>query len=73
MGGAHTVGCGPGELEAPEALAGRAARRTLGPLGAEGLPLGVQLAGSRFSDHVTIAGAMALERATGGWVPPWGN
>ena len=42
-------------------------------LGQEGLPLGVQLAGSRFSDHVTIAGAVALEQATGGWVPPWLN
>jgi len=41
-------------------------------LGGEGLPLGVQLAGSRFMDHVTIAGAMALEQATGGWVPPSG-
>ncbi len=40
-------------------------------LGSEGLPLGVQLASSRFADHVTMAGATALEQATGGWVPPW--
>ena len=39
-------------------------------LGSEGLPLGVQLAASRDQDHVAIAGALALDRATGGWVWP---
>jgi fatty acid amide hydrolase 2 len=42
------------------------------PLGlnAEGLPLGVQVAAGRDRDHVTIAVALALERALGGWTPP---
>ncbi|MBD90010.1 MAG: amidase [Deltaproteobacteria bacterium] len=43
------------------------------PLGldAAGLPLGVQVAGCHGRDHVTIAAALALEEALGGWVPPW--
>ncbi len=42
------------------------------PLGlnAEGLPLGVQVVSRHGNDHVTIAVAMELERALGGWVPP---
>lgn len=36
-----------------------------------GLPLGVQVVGGEGSDHVTIAVAEALERALGGWVPPF--
>lgn len=42
------------------------------PLGlnAAGLPLGVQVAGLHGDDHVTIACAVELERAFGGWVPP---
>lgn len=42
------------------------------PLGldAGGVPLGVQVAAPRFADHVTIAIAMELERALGGWTPP---
>jgi fatty acid amide hydrolase 2 len=42
------------------------------PLGLnrDGIPLGVQVAGRRDADHVTIACALALERAFGGWVPP---
>jgi fatty acid amide hydrolase 2 len=42
------------------------------PLGldARGLPLGVQVVGVPGNDHVTIAVAMALERALGGWVMP---
>ena len=42
------------------------------PLGlnAAGLPLGVQVAGVHGNDHVTIAVALALEEAFGGWVPP---
>ncbi|RMH44994.1 MAG: amidase [Deltaproteobacteria bacterium] len=35
-----------------------------------GVPLGVQVVGGHGRDHVTIAVAMALERALGGWVPP---
>ncbi len=47
------------------------------PLGLDGagLPLGVQVVGSRGNDHRTIAVACALEKAFGGWVPPariWG-
>ncbi len=42
------------------------------PLGlnAEGLPLGVQVAAVHGNDHVTIAVALELEKAFGGWVPP---
>lgn len=42
------------------------------PLGLnkEGLPLGVQVAAIHGNDHVTIAVAMELEKAFGGWVPP---
>ncbi len=43
------------------------------PLGLdeEGLPLGVQVVSVPGNDHVTIAVALELERAFGGWVPPW--
>lgn len=43
------------------------------PLGLsrDGLPLGVQIVGGPGQDHLTIAVAMELERAFGGWVPPW--
>ena len=42
------------------------------PLGlnSKGLPLGVQVVGRPGNDHVTIAVALELERAMGGWVPP---
>ncbi len=42
------------------------------PLGLndEGLPLGVQVAAIHGNDHLTLAAAIELERAFGGWVPP---
>ncbi|MFT3764597.1 MAG: amidase [Minicystis sp.] len=42
------------------------------PLGlnAKGVPLGVQVAAIHGNDHVSIAAALALEKAFGGWVPP---
>ena len=45
---------------------------TAAPLGlnAGGLPLGVQIAATHGNDHLTIAVALELERALGGWVPP---
>jgi fatty acid amide hydrolase 2 len=39
-------------------------------LGSKGLPVGVQVVGCRDRDHVTIAVALELERAFGGWIPP---
>ena len=39
-------------------------------IGEKGLPLGVQVVARRDRDHVTIAVALELERAFGGWVPP---
>jgi fatty acid amide hydrolase 2 len=39
-------------------------------LGADGLPLGVQVVAGPGRDHVAIAVALELERAFGGWVPP---
>jgi fatty acid amide hydrolase 2 len=43
------------------------------PLGlsATGLPVGVQVAAGPGRDHVSIAVALELERALGGWVPPF--
>ena len=42
------------------------------PMGLDkaGLPLGVQVIGAHFNDHLTIAGALALEAAFGGWRLP---
>jgi fatty acid amide hydrolase 2 len=42
------------------------------PLGLnqEGLPLGVQVAGVHGNDSLTIAVALELEKAFGGWTPP---
>lgn len=42
------------------------------PLGLNkaGVPLGVQVAAVHNNDHLSIAVAMELERAFGGWVPP---
>ncbi len=39
-------------------------------IGAEGLPLGVMAMAPMDQDHRTIAVALELERAFGGWVPP---
>lgn len=43
------------------------------PMGLDraGLPLGVQVIAAPGHDHLGIACAQALERAHGGWVPPW--
>ena len=45
---------------------------TAAPLGLDqrGLPLGVQIAATHGNDHLTLAAALELERALGGWVPP---
>ncbi len=45
------------------------------PIGLDprGLPLGVQIAGPRNADHLTIAVALALEKDLGGWTPPRGK
>ena len=39
-------------------------------LGADGLPLGIQVVAPRKQDHLSIAVAMTLEDALGGWRPP---
>ncbi|HVJ91964.1 MAG TPA: amidase, partial [Labilithrix sp.] len=36
----------------------------------QGLPLGVQVAAANHNDTLTIAVALELERACGGWTPP---
>jgi fatty acid amide hydrolase 2 len=43
------------------------------PLGlnSQGIPLGVQVIATHGNDHLSIAVAMALEKALGGWRPPW--
>jgi fatty acid amide hydrolase 2 len=42
------------------------------PLGLnkDGLPMGVQVVGAPYNDHLTLAVAKELERKFGGWVPP---
>jgi len=42
------------------------------PMGLDerGLPLGVQVAAANHNDTLTIAVALELERACGGWTPP---
>ena len=40
-------------------------------LGADGLPLGVQVGTAYGQDHRSIAVAQFLEEEFGGWVPPW--
>ncbi|KAL0275895.1 UNVERIFIED_CONTAM: hypothetical protein PYX00_003615 [Menopon gallinae] len=42
---------------------------TLG-LNSEGLPIGVQVAATEMQDRLTLAVAVELEKAFGGWVPP---
>ncbi|XP_034230308.1 fatty-acid amide hydrolase 2-A [Thrips palmi] len=39
-------------------------------LGSEGLPIGIQAVGTYGNDHLTIAMAVELEKAFGGWVAP---
>lgn len=39
-------------------------------IGSAGLPLGVQVVAAPGRDHATIAAALELERAFGGWQPP---
>jgi fatty acid amide hydrolase 2 len=39
-------------------------------LGSRGLPLGVQVVAGFGRDHLSIAAALELERAFGGWLPP---
>ncbi len=48
---------------------------TVAPVGFDrhGLPLGVQIAAAPGSDHLTIAAALAVEEALGGWRPPSHN
>lgn len=43
------------------------------PLGLSraGLPLGVQVVAAPGADHLSLAVALHLEKAMGGWVPPW--
>lgn len=67
-----------GTLARPWLFGGAAIFNLLGlpvtavPLGLDrrGLPLGVQVVAQPGNDHLTIAAALELERATGGWVPP---
>ena len=37
----------------------------------EGVPIGIQVVASRYSDRLTLAVASALEHAFSGWVPPF--
>lgn len=55
---------------APSSLAGLPVTQIPLGLGRTGLPVGVQAIAAPGNDHVTIAAALGLERALGGWVPP---
>lgn len=37
----------------------------------KGLPTGIQVVANQNNDHLSIACALALEQAIGGWIPPW--
>merc|ERR1712150_145708 len=37
----------------------------------EGVPVGIQVIGKRYNDHLCLAVARELENAFGGWVPPY--
>lgn len=39
-------------------------------LGSTGVPLGLQVIGNLHCDHITLAVAVELEKAFGGWIPP---
>ncbi|MFC7447892.1 amidase [Rhodococcus daqingensis] len=58
---------------APFSLAGLPVTQAPLGMGSAGLPLGVQIVGGMGNDHLTIAAALELERAFGGWVPPRGH
>ena len=40
-------------------------------LNAGGIPTGIQVVSNQNNDHLSLACALALEKATGGWVAPW--
>ena len=40
-------------------------------LNEKGLPTGIQVVANQDNDHLSLACAVALEQATGGWIPPW--
>ena len=40
-------------------------------LSKEGVPIGIQVVGNFYNDHLTIAVAEELEKTFGGWVPPF--
>lgn len=52
------------------ALSNAVAQVPLG-LNRRGIPLGVQVVSRPGNEHLCIAVALELERAFGGWVPPW--
>lgn len=39
-------------------------------LSEEGIPLGIQVATTKFNDHITLEMACELEKEFGGWIPP---
>ncbi|PTQ87872.1 amidase [Agitococcus lubricus] len=40
-------------------------------LNASGIPTGIQVVSNQHNDHLSLACALSLEKAVGGWVPPW--
>ena len=43
----------------------------MGLAGDEGVPVGVQVVAGRYCDRLTLAVALEMEKAFGGWVPPF--
>lgn len=67
----HGEGIGPMFVHTlPFSLTGQPCVVVRGGTDGTGLPIGVQVVGRVWEDHVAIAAASVIERASGGWRPP---
>ncbi len=68
---ANHDGVDPTGFTTPHSLTGWPAAVVRCGSSPEGLPIGMQLVAAPWRDDVALAGAAALERALGGWLPPY--
>ena len=68
---ANHAGVDPTGFTTPHSLTGWPAAVVRCGSSPEGLPIGMQLVAAPWRDDVALAGAAALERALGGWRPPY--
>jgi amidase len=68
---ANHDGVDPTGFTTPHSLTGWPAAVVRCGSSPEGLPIGMQLVAAPWRDDVALAGAAALERALGGWRPPY--